>query len=249
MSSELFRAEALTHVFPDGSSGLDSVSLSIAEGEFLVLAGRNGAGKSLLMRHFVGLSRPSSGKVWYRGRELALQMHSLRREVGYVFQDTEAQIFGQTVEEDLAFGPANLGLKGAELEAAVNTALREARLEGMASRRPSSLSGGEKRRLAIAGVLAMRPSCIILDEPFANLDFPSVQEVLAVLDSLRDEGKTVIVLTHEIEKVFARARRIVIMEKGRVVRDGLPSDLPPDAFAQAGLVCPYEEQYPWLIRS
>lgn len=249
MSPELFRAEALTCVFPDGSRGLDSVSLTISEGEFLVLAGRNGAGKSLLMRHFVGLSRPTSGKLWYRGRELASQIRTLRREVGYVFQDTEAQIFGQTVEEDLAFGPANLGLKGAELEDAVSSALREARLEGMALRRPTSLSGGEKRRLAIAGVLAMRPSCIILDEPFANLDFPSVQEVLAVLDSLRDEGKTVIVLTHEIEKVFARAHRIVIMDSGRVVRDGLPADLLPEAFAQAGLVCPYLEQYPWLIRS
>ncbi|MCX8013383.1 MAG: energy-coupling factor ABC transporter ATP-binding protein [Rectinema sp.] len=249
MSSELFRAEALTHIFPDGTRGLDSISLSIDQGEFLVLAGRNGAGKSLLMRHFVALSKQTSGTLFYRGRPLDSQIRTIRREVGYVFQDTEAQIFGQTVEEDLAFGPANLGLKGAALEEAIQTALREARLEGMASRRPTSLSGGEKRRLAVAGVLAMRPSCVILDEPFVNLDFPSVQEMLAVLDLLRDEGKTIIVLTHEIEKVFMRATRIVIMDSGRVVRDGSPREIPPEGFTQAGLVCPYQEHYPWLIRS
>jgi biotin transport system ATP-binding protein len=141
--SELFRAEALRHLFPDGKAGIENVSLSIDEGEFVIVAGKNGAGKSLLMRHFIGLSKPSSGAIFYRGKPIASQIPLIRREVGYVFQDTEAQIFGQTVEEDLAFGPANLGIQGRELEEAVRLALRDAHLEGMSDRRPITLSGGE----------------------------------------------------------------------------------------------------------
>jgi biotin transport system ATP-binding protein len=244
---ELFRADTLRHVFSDGTAAIDNISLSIAEGEFLIIAGRNGAGKSLLMRHFIGLSKPSSGAVFYRGQPVQTQIPLIRREVGYVFQDTEAQIFGQTVEEDLAFGPANLGMKGQDLEDAVRHALREAHLEGMENRRPNTLSGGEQRRLAIAGVLAMSPRCVILDEPFANLDFPSVQEILAVLEVLRTEGKTLIVLTHEIEKVFALATRLVILDKGRIAFDAPPGEAQQSDFGNSGLVCPYQECYPWLI--
>lgn len=245
--AELFRASALRHRFPDGTMGLDGLNLSISEGEFLILAGRNGAGKSLLMRHFVGLSEPSSGELFYRGVPVAKQIPLIRREVGYVFQDTEAQVFGQTVREDLAFGPANLGAKGAELELAVEGALRDARIEGMADRRPPTLSGGEKRRLAIAGVLAMRPRCVILDEPFANLDFPSVQDILTLLSSLRDEGVTLVVLTHEIEKVIALASRLVILNRGSVAFDAPPRGAPREIFAASGLACPYRECYPWQI--
>lgn len=243
---ELFLADALKHVFPDGTTALDNISLSVAEGEFLIIAGKNGAGKSLLMRHFVGLSKPSAGAVLYRNKPVSAQIPLIRREVGYVFQDTEAQIFGQTVEEDLAFGPANLGIQGHDLEAAVQHALQEAHLEGMENRRPNTLSGGEKRRLAIAGVLAMRPRCVILDEPFANLDFPSVQEILKVLDLLRVEGKTLIVLTHEIEKVFALASRLIILDKGHIVFDAPPREAQHSDFRKSGLVCPYKECYPWL---
>ncbi|MEN6492258.1 MAG: ABC transporter ATP-binding protein [Rectinema sp.] len=244
---ELFRAEALQHLFPDGKAGIENVSLSIDEGESVLVAGKNGAGKSLLMRHFIGLSKPTSGAIYYRGEPIASQIPLIRREVGYVFQDTDAQIFGQTVEEDLAFGPANLGIHGKELEEAVRSALHDAHLEGMSNRRPGTLSGGEKRRLAIAGVLAMRPRCVILDEPFVNLDFPSVQEIIEVLKTLRAEGKTLIVLTHEIEKVFALASRLVILDRGNIVFDALPSRAKKEDFMQSGLLCPYRECYPWQI--
>lgn len=245
--TELFRASELRHCFPDGSLGLDDLNLSIGEGEFVIVAGRNGAGKSLLMRHFVGLSEPTSGEVLYRGAPVARQIPLIRREVGYVFQDTEAQVFGQTVREDLTFGPANLGTRGTELESAIDAALCDAHMEGMADRRPSTLSGGEKRRLAIAGVLAMRPRCVILDEPFANLDFPSVLEIIGVLSTLRAEGVTLAVLTHEIEKVFALATRLIILDRGRVAFDAPPSLASKEIFPASGLVCPYRECYPWQI--
>ncbi len=245
--SELFRASALRHRFPDGTFGLNEVNLSIEEGEFVIIAGRNGAGKSLLMRHFVGLSAPTSGKVFYRGASVAERIPLIRKEVGYVFQDTEAQIFGQTVREDLAFGPANLGVKGAELERSIDAALHDAHMDGMADRRPPTLSGGEKRRLAMAGVLAMRPRCIILDEPFANLDFPSIHDILSVLSTLRAEGVTLVVLTHEIEKVMALASRLIILDAGRIAFDALPREAPKSIFTASGLVCPYRECYPWQI--
>jgi biotin transport system ATP-binding protein len=245
--AELFRAEGLWHLFPDGKAGLEDLSLSIDEEEFVIVAGKNGAGKSLLMRHFIGLSKPTAGAVFYRGNPIASQIPLIRKEVGYVFQDTEAQIFGQTVGEDLAFGPANLGIRGKELEEAVRSALRDARLEGMSDRRPLTLSGGEKRRLSIAGVLAMKPRCVILDEPFVNLDYPSTVEIIGVLKTLRDEGKTLIVLTHEIEKVFLLASRLVILSSGRIVFDAVPSQASKEVFIQSGLACPYRECYPWRI--
>ena len=245
--AELLRAVSLSHIFPDRGIGIDSISLSIEEGEFLLVAGRNGAGKSLLMRHFVGLSKPSAGEILYRGIPIALQIPLIRREVGYVFQDTEAQVFGLTVGEDLAFGPANLGIKGSKLDAVIKKALAQAHLEGMENRSPGSLSGGEKRRLAIAGVLAMQPRCIILDEPFANLDYPSVQEILEVFGTLHSDGKTLIVLTHEIEKVFSLASRLLILDRGKIVFDGLPGEATIGLFLRSGLVCPYQEGYPWLI--
>lgn len=245
---ELFRAENLSHVFSDGRKGLDSLSLSISDGECILVAGRNGAGKSLLMRHFVGLSRPTSGTVYFRGLPLHTAIPRVRREVGYVFQDTESQIFGQTVAEDVAFGPANLGMRGKELDALVERALEEANLAGFASRRPHTLSGGERRRLALAGVLAMSPSCIILDEPFANLDLPSVRDVIEVLTRLRSEGKTIIVLTHEIEKMFRLASRLIVLEAGNLVFDDAPFSASPDLFDRCGLACPYEDHFPWLVR-
>ena len=245
--SELFRAQSLRHLFPDGKPGIDDVTLAIDEGEFVLLAGRNGAGKSLLMRHFIGLSVASSGELYYRAMPLASQIPLIRREIGYVFQDTEAQIFGQTVEEDLAFGPANLGMRGEELKAAINAALRTAQLEGMANHRPGTLSGGEKRRLAIAGVLAMQPRCVILDEPFANLDYPSAREVLGILRALHRGGTTLIVLTHEIEKIFALASRLIILDCGKIVFDALPSRATEEDFARSGLLCPSLECSPWQL--
>jgi len=245
--AELFRAHALRHTFPNQGIGLDNINISITEKEYLIIAGRNGAGKSLLMRHFIGLSKPDSGEIWYRGAPIQKQLALIRKEVGYVFQDTEAQIFGQTVGEDIAFGPANLGVRGEALEHAAAAALEKAHLEGMEDRRPSTLSGGEKRRLALAGVLAMKPRCVILDEPFANLDFPSIREILEVLAGLRAEGVTLVVLTHEIEKVFAFATRMVILDKGRITFDAPPADARREDFESSGLVCPYRAWYPWLI--
>jgi biotin transport system ATP-binding protein len=236
---EFLRAEALRHVFSDGTLGLGGVDLSIMEGDFLLVAGRNGSGKTLLARHLVGLSRPSSGRILFRGNPLGRDAGELRRAVGYVFQDTDCQILGQTVEEDVAFGPSNLGLSPAETERRVGGALGVARLEKAAARRPETLSGGEKRRLAVAGVLAMGSECIILDEPFANLDYESVLDLTALCADLKAGGKTLVVVTHELEKALDLADRLVVLEGGLKIYDGVPRGPEPGFYPAHGLACPY----------
>lgn len=242
--SELLRAEALVHRFPDGTEGLSRVDFRLDDGEFLVLAGRNGSGKTLLMRHFMGFATPSAGRALFRGRDVVRCADQARRAIGYVFQDTDAQILGQTVRQDLAFGPSNLKLPKTEIEARVRNALAAARMEGLESRRPETLSGGEKRRLAIAGILAMKSECLILDEPFANLDLDSILDLLSLLADLKRAGTTVLVLTHELEKVIHLADRLAIMDRGAVVYDGKPHDPDPALYRPHGLVNPHAPA-PW----
>jgi biotin transport system ATP-binding protein len=245
---ELFRIESLSHRFNSGIDILSEVNLTIRDGDFLILAGRNGSGKTLLVRHLVGLSKPSSGKVLFREKPVETRLREARAAVGFVFQDTEAQILGQTVEEDVAFGPSNMGLSAEEIRQRTAEALKAAGLSGTERRRPETLSGGEKRRLAIAGVLAMRPQCLILDEPFANLDYESVNEVIRVCEELSSQGKTILVVTHEMEKVLRLASRLVILDSGEIVYDGLPTSGPPELFTSHGLACPYEGFFPWTVR-
>jgi biotin transport system ATP-binding protein len=203
---------------------LDRINLEIREGEFLLLAGSNGSGKTLLMRCMAGLLENREGEVLLRGRPLS-QVRSLRRDLGIVFQDPESQILGETVEEDAAFGPENLGFSREETKRRVEAALAAVGLEAKRDRPPRRLSGGEKRRLAAAGVLAMGCGIVIMDEPFANLDWPGVVQVLEILSSLKQEGKTLIVLTHELEKVLALADRLVILHQGRIRDDGGPAEV------------------------
>jgi biotin transport system ATP-binding protein len=171
-----------------------------------------------------GLMEAQEGEVLLRGRPLS-RANSPRRELGLVFQDAEAQLLGETVEEDAAFGPENLGFPLAETERRAAAALKAVGLEAKRKRPPRRLSGGEKRRLAVAGVLAMGCGAIIMDEPFANLDWPGVVQVLEILVTLKREGKTLIVLTHELEKVLALADRLTILHRGLIRDTGSPAEV------------------------
>ncbi|HEY9055447.1 MAG TPA: ABC transporter ATP-binding protein [Rectinemataceae bacterium] len=245
--TELLGTRGLSHRFSDGAYGLRNLDFSLMEGDFAVLAGPSGSGKTLLGRHLVGLERTREGEAYFRGFPLASRIGELRKTVGYVFQDTEAQLIGQTVAEDLAFGPANLGLDKREVARRVEACLSATGLAGMADRRPETLSGGEKRRLAIGGALAMGCSCLILDEPFANLDFPSARALARLLRSLRDEGTTLLVATHELEKVLGMATRLIVLEAGRKIFDAGAMDAPASLFAEHGLACPYISDWPWRM--
>lgn len=212
--------EALFHRFPGGRVGLDRVTLSVSAGEMVVVTGRNGSGKTTLLKHLNGLLKPESGRVLIDGRSVSRDPARARRRVGLVFQDTETQIVGETVWSDVAFGPENLGFDREEIDRRVTSALTALDLLDFADQPPHLLSGGEKRRLAVAGVLAMAPGAICLDEPFSNLDLPGVRQVLRSLAALKDAGHTLIVVTHELEKILPHGERIVVMDRGRIVQDG-----------------------------
>jgi biotin transport system ATP-binding protein len=222
----LFSVSNLTKTFSPGGPAevraLAGVNLEIRSGEFLLIAGANGSGKTVLMLILAGLMEQDGGQILFRGRPLDSVRGELRRHIGLVFQDADAQIVGETVAEDIAFGPKNLGFSKAALEEQTLLAMRATGLEHKGSRPAHSLSGGEKRRLAVAGVVAMGCQTIILDEPFANLDWPGVLQVLDMLQKLKQGGKTVILLTHELEKVLTLADRLAILHQGMVREDGVP---------------------------
>jgi biotin transport system ATP-binding protein len=225
-AAPLFSVSNLTKTFSPGGAAevraLAGVNLAIRSGEFLLIAGANGSGKTVLMLILAGLMEGDGGEVLFRGRPLDAVRGELRRHIGLVFQDADAQIVGETVAEDIAFGPKNLGLSGVALEERTLQAMRAMGLEQKRDHAPRNLSGGEKRRLAVAGVLAMGCRTVVLDEPFANLDWPGVRQVLDMLRQLKQEGKTVILLTHELEKALALADRLVILHRGILREDGSP---------------------------
>lgn len=190
-------------------TALDNISLEISESELVVVGGENGSGKSVLMSIIAGLETCDSGSV-----QSPL--------VGFVFQEAETQILGETPAEDIAFGPKNLGLKKEEIEFAVKNALEKTGLTSKADFPARFLSGGEKRRLAVACMLAMNLPVIILDEPYANLDYSGVKQVNNLIRELKADGKTVIILTHEIEKCLGLADRFIVLFRGKKVFDGTP---------------------------
>ena len=221
----------LKHCYPDGRTSLHGVDLTIARGSFVVLAGANGAGKSTLLKHCNGLLTPLAGIVRVGGVSVTQDPLHARRTVGMVFQDADSQIVGETVYDDAAFGPENLNWPADRIKDSVKRALQLVGLAEMPDRSPHLLSGGEKRRLAIAGVLAMEPEVIVLDEPFANLDYDGVRRILAQLVALHTSGKTIVVCVHDLEKVLAHAGRLIIMREGRIVADGPPESVVLEAEA------------------
>jgi biotin transport system ATP-binding protein len=215
----------LTHRFADGTVGLNGITLAIEAGAFVVIAGTNGSGKTTLLRHFNGLLQPTSGSVRVAGTFVQKNPLQARMLVGMVFQDADSQIVGETVRDDVAFGPENLRLDRAEIDQRVRAALAATGLTQLADKRPHLLSGGEKRRLAIAGVLAMQPRVIVFDEPFSNLDYPGVRQVLDQILQQHRAGCTIVVTTHDLEKVLAHADRLVFMRGGKIEADGPPPAL------------------------
>lgn len=224
----LLRAERLTHVYETRAGeqlrALDQLDLEIGAGEFVAIVGRNGSGKSTLAKHFNALLLPTEGRVLVAGLDTAVpdNLWTVRQMVGMVFQNPDNQIVATTVEEDVAFGPENLGRPSPEIAARVEEALRAVDMWEFRRHAPHRLSGGQKQRVAIAGVIAMRPRCIVLDEPTAMLDPGGRREVLSTIGRLnREEGHTVVLITHFMEEA-AQADRVVVMAGGRIVLEGPP---------------------------
>ena len=226
---------------PKDTPVLDRVCLEIPEGHYVAVIGPNGCGKTTLVKHFNALLVPQEGEVLVDGLSTKdpKTHREIRRRVGMVFQNPDNQIVGMSVEEDVAFGPGNLGLAPAEIRGRVGVALETVGMLRLARRAPHSLSGGEKRLVAIAGVLAMRPAYVVLDEPTSYLDPAGRERVLNVLWDLRQEGISVIHVTHSMEEIVD-ADRVVVMSEGKILRDGAPRDVfrEADALRAVGLSTP-----------
>lgn len=230
--------EGLAYTYPDGTEALCGVDLRLEEGERVALVGPNGAGKSTLLLHAVGLL-PGRGRVRVGGLNPDRQPREVRRRVGLLFQDPDDQLFMPTVAEDVAFGPLNLGLSREEAQARVDASLAAVGLEGVGGKLPQHLSLGQRRRAALATVLAMGCETLVLDEPTANLDPRGRRDLLELLASLN--GTTLLVATHDLEAVLDLCARTLLLSAGRIVADGPSAELlgDPALMANHGLEVPY----------
>ena len=227
----MFKIENLHYTYEDGTSALNGIDLEIEQGDFVAILGSNGSGKSTLIRHFNGLFKPSLGRVLFRGSEVAdVENREVFSKIGIVFQDPDDQLFASTVEEDVAFGPTNMGLPPEEIKERVHQALHMVNMQGYARKSVHALSHGQKKRVCVAGILAMEPEVIILDEPTAGLDPMGVHSLMHLLEDLnRNKGITMIMATHVVDLVPLFMSKIAILSRGAVLRCGSPDEVFGDA--------------------
>jgi cobalt/nickel transport system ATP-binding protein len=226
MSTPVLDVRGLAYAYPDGHQALYGVDLHVHQGERVALLGPNGAGKTTLVLHLNGILTAGAGSVTVSGLPVSKQhLQEVRRRVGIVFQDPDDQLFMPTVRDDVAFGPANLGVKGAALERQVMTALDRVGMADFADRPPHHLSFGQRRRVAVATVLAMEPEVLVLDEPSSNLDPASRRELAEILRSL---DVTVLMVTHDLPYAFELCPRSVVLSDGVIVADGATYDVLTD---------------------
>ncbi|MDE7242834.1 MAG: energy-coupling factor transporter ATPase [Oscillospiraceae bacterium] len=228
--SEIIKTENLVFAYfsEEGAvNALNGVDIAIEKGSFTVILGHNGSGKSTLAKHMNSVLLPVGGKVWVDGMDTSDEslLLEIRRRVGMVFQNPDNQIVANVVEEDVAFGPENLGVPPEEIQRRVDAALQAVGMDKFSLHAPHHLSGGQKQRIAIAGVIAMEPACIVMDESTAMLDPLGRREVLDTVGRLnREKGITVVLITHHMDEA-AMAGRLIVMDRGRVVMDGPPSEI------------------------
>ncbi len=229
--STIIKAEHLTFSYPDEPAGhppvLDDVSLEIESGSFVAILGHNGSGKSTLAKHMNALLTPTQGKLWVEGLDTAdpENLLAIRGKVGMVFQNPDNQIVASVVEEDVAFGPENMGVPPAEIRRRVDTALKMVGMYELREHSPHLLSGGQKQRVAIAGIIAMMPRCIVLDEATAMLDPVGRRETVDTIRTLNEKyGITVVLITHHMDEA-AQAQRLIVMSRGHIIDDGPPREV------------------------
>ena len=230
--SEIIKVEHLAYTYPGmddmpGVAVFEDMNLTIEQGSFVAVLGTNGCGKSTLAKHFNSILLPTGGKVYVCGLDTSAEekLMAVRRNVGMVFQNPDNQIVANVVEEDVAFGPENLGISSPEIRHRVDKSLKQVGMYDYREHAPHLLSGGQKQRVAIAGVIAMQPKCIVLDEPTAMLDPRGRREVIETIGQLnREKGITVVLITHHMDEA-AKAQRVVVLHKGKVAADGTPQEV------------------------
>jgi cobalt/nickel transport system ATP-binding protein len=224
--NDIIRLKDVEYSYPNGLKALKGINLEIIGGEKIALVGSNGAGKSTLLLMLNGMLKPDTGTVFFRGEPVSYkrdELRDLRKKVGFVFQNPDHQIIAPTVYQDVAFGPVNLDYNEDEISRSVAESLMYVGLSGFERRPPHHLSGGEKKKVAIAGVLAMDPDVLVFDEPTSALDPASSESIMELLDELNHEGKTVIISTHDVELAYPWADKIILMNNGRIITCSNPA--------------------------
>lgn len=228
MTTPVLELQKVSFTYPGGVTALDGFSADIARGRRTAVLGRNGSGKTTLFSLLNGLKKPQQGIVSLDGKPLDYDRRGLlrlRQAVGMVFQDPDSQLFSACIHEDISFGPLNLGLSDREVRSRVDRALAQMKLTGVADRPTHALSFGQKKRACIAGVLAMQPHVLVLDEPFAGLDPTMAAEFMTILDELHRDGTTLIIATHDLDLAYAWADDVIILQEGRLLARGAATDL------------------------
>lgn len=225
----MIEVKNLKHIYKTVSGekiALDGINLKISEGEFISIIGTNGSGKSTLAKHFNAILQPTEGKIFVEGLDTTEEKNlwEIRKKVGMVFQNPDNEIIAAIVEDDIAFGPENLGIKAEEIKNRVDLALNEVGMIEFRNFSPSKLSGGQKQRIAIAGAIAMQTKIIIFDEPTAMLDPQGRKEVMKTIEKLHAEGMTIILITHFMDEA-AKAEKIFVLEKGKIILSGTPREI------------------------
>lgn len=239
MTTAVIELQGVTFTYPGDIKALDNFSAAFVRGRRTAVLGRNGSGKTTLFSLLNGLQRPQSGQILFNGDRIGYDRQSLlklRQAVGMVFQDPDSQLFSACLYEDISFGPMNLGLPENEVRLRVERALTQMKLAGLENRPTHSLSFGQKKRACIAGVLAMQPQLLVLDEPFAGLDPVMAAEFSAILDQLHRGGTTLIIATHDLDLAYSWADEVIVLQEGRLLADGTAAEalVRPDVHAELG---------------
>ncbi|MCL1696125.1 energy-coupling factor ABC transporter ATP-binding protein [Lysinibacillus sp. BPa_S21] len=246
MTDLYFELTDLSYAYSDGTHALTDITLQIPKGKKIALLGHNGAGKSTLFQHLNGILKPTNGSISFCGNELKYSrkaLKELRQQVGIVFQDADNQLFSGTVKQDIAFGPLNLGWTTEKIEEKMAWAVAQTEVEALLNKPIHFLSVGQKKRVAMAGVLAMEPSILLLDEPTAGLDNYFSAQVLHYLASLENGERTILLATHDIPLAYEWADQIIVMEAGRIIYNGDPVDM----FFQEDLLERAHLERPWVF--
>ncbi|NJD76579.1 MAG: ATP-binding cassette domain-containing protein [Candidatus Methanoperedens sp.] len=231
----------LEHIYPDGTHALSGVDFEANQGEKIAVLGPNGSGKTTLFYHFNGLVKPTAGEIRVFGENITRNnIDDIRKRIGLVFQESDNQLIAPTVFEDIAFGPKNLGLGQEEIRDRVRDVLHRFNIEPLAQKNPANLSTGQKKRVAIAGVVVMEPEVIVLDEPTSGMDARGAADTFEILDELNNDGKTIILSTHDPNLAASWADRLYLLNKGKVFRSGAPKHIFADEklVADAGMIHP-----------
>jgi energy-coupling factor transporter ATP-binding protein EcfA2 len=223
----------LTHTYPNGVTALKDINLTISRGEYVAFVGQNGSGKTTLVKHFNGLLKPTTGSVKVFGEETKDKKVSLlSRKVGYVFQNPDDMLFSSSVEEEIGFGPKMLGMKETAIKKKVNEILKELGLMQMRETHPFALSLGDRQRLAVACALSLDPEIFVFDEPTTGQDYFGGESIMSLVDQLHAQGRTVVIITHDMPLVAEHAKRVAVMHQGQIALDGTPQEV----FSQSDLL-------------